>query len=174
MLLNVHTGRLLPICPARHFPLMASPHAHPFAGDDEAARRVAQTAEGVASLFAELPRQQEVDAWFDAFQARLCAVPVGMLRAEQCSMVNIHQVLQNLQSLKLACPSPSHLFSAEQAERSWLCSKDEGEHSSQRTLAGGARGGGMRLGGGAAAAAGRWRRRRRVTAIRCRFVYCHR
>jgi hypothetical protein len=61
------------------------------AGDDEAARRVAQTAEGVASLFAELPRQQEVDAFFDAFQARLGAVPVGhALGSRQWS--NMHQV----------------------------------------------------------------------------------
>ena len=58
-------------------------------------------------------------------------------------------------------PLSSPAFPADHTERSRLCSKDKGEHSSQRTLAGGARARRLRMGGGAAAATGRRRRRRR-------------
>lgn len=46
------------------------------ADDEEALRRVAQVAEGVASLFSSTERQQDVDAFFGRFKvSRACRIP---------------------------------------------------------------------------------------------------
>lgn len=114
------------------------------AGDDEASRRLAQAAEGVASLFADPAREAEVDAlfakvrwpWRGGWPAacllhrrRLCSVGCHARRGRQPTRPAASRA------------SPP----AGQAAGPQLCSSHQGEHRRQRTLCGALRASGVRV-----------------------------
>lgn len=143
----------------------------PPAGDDEAARRLAQAAEGVASLFGDAARQGEVDKLFADFSAAhvscgvLTAVALQLLCMAQeemgCSTCSCGSTAWSAASWEWQwgwhaverLPFPPR--PAGEAERPWLRGASQGERCGQREVAGPARQGGVRLDRGPAAGAER-------------------